>query len=96
MLLHINKNSSMVQRIEEDSNDIAIIAARLSNELGGWAQYKELAANNAARYETIMVQRFQHTLVALNDLVVAMRTRMTEKEEGQWQNFCSSVIAKEA
>jgi len=47
MLLHINKNSSMVQRIEEDSNDIAIIAARLSNELGGWAQYKELAANNA-------------------------------------------------
>ena len=42
MLLHINKNSSMVQRIVEDSNDIAIIAARLSNELGGWAQYKNL------------------------------------------------------
>jgi len=94
MLLHVDKSTGFVRRVEEDLDDLTVICSRFENEVNAWLNYRNLAKTNSARYDTPALHKFQHMLLALNDFVEGMKDRLTEKEESQLQSFCSQVLAR--
>jgi len=94
MLLHVDKSTGFVRRVEEDLDDLIVICSRFENEVNAWLNYRALAKTNSARYDTPTLHKFQHMLLALNDFFEGMKERLTEKESQQLDAFSSQVLAR--
>lgn len=95
MLINVNPTTGEVTRLDGQDQDKTLqICDRLKEELEGWLCYHNMAKGGDNRYNVIATQEFQHALVAMSDLLDAVKDRLTPEELEQFNKFRSECLAK--
>ena len=94
MLINIDQNTGEVTKLDTTEKDKLLdICCRLYEELGDWVKYKHMTSTGDTRYTAIAAQEFQHALVAMSDLLDALKSRVSPEELIQLNKFRSDCLS---